>query len=110
MARNTRNYAPKDEKELRTTIRKLKAQVRNLTKEVKALKSENETLLDAWARTESFLSEITDGIPLEEMLKHRTLPKKAVRSHLTKVDQLLKEEESKEDFRKELAKWRKENL
>lgn len=77
--------------------------MRNLKKQNKMLKSENDTLLDAWIKTQSFLEEVTDGVPLEELLQYRKLPKKAVR-----VEQDTKKVE--EDVKEKWLKWRKENL
>jgi hypothetical protein len=79
--------------------------VRKLQKEKRDLISENQTLLDAWAKTESYLAEITNGVPLEDMLKFKKLPKKATR----KVEQR-RDKEDKEDARKKWAQWRKDNL
>ena len=77
--------------------------MRNLKKQNKMLKSENDTLLDAWIKTQSFLEEVTDGVPLEELLQYRKLPKKAIR-----VEQDTKKVE--EDVKEKWLKWRKENL
>lgn len=64
--------------------------------------NENQSLLDAWAKTEAFLGEITDGVPLEDLLKFKKLPKKATR----KVEQKVEKQETREKWKK----WRKENL
>jgi predicted nucleic acid-binding Zn-ribbon protein len=74
MAKNTRKYPNRDEEDLNETIRKLKAQLRYLKKEIKELASENKTLKDAWQKTEDFLSELTQDVPLEELLRYRKLP------------------------------------
>jgi len=95
-------YPKEDSEKLRDTIQKLKSQVRNLQKKNRDLKSENDTLLDAWARTEAFLQEVTEGVPLEEVIKYKTLPKKAVRKK--------EETNEQEQVRKKWAQWRKENL
>lgn len=104
MAKNTRRYARSEEKDTNETIQKLKAQIRNLKKQNKELISENQTLLEAWAKTEAFLSEVTKDVPIEEMLKYEKLPKKATR----KKDKTV--EDTKEQTRKKWANWRKENL
>lgn len=95
-------YPKEGSDKLKDTVQKLRRQVRRLQKEVRELKSENSTLLDAWAKTEAFLHEVTDGVPLEEVMEHRTLPKKLTRH---------KEEISEQDaVRQKWADWRKENL
>jgi predicted RNase H-like nuclease (RuvC/YqgF family) len=86
------------------TIKKLRSQVRNLKKQNKELQSENETLLEAWSKTEAFLAEITDGVPLEELLKHRNLPKKATRKTVTTNDDNI------DEIRTKWSQWRKDNL
>jgi hypothetical protein len=105
LARNTRQYPNTDERDDKEIIRKLKSQIRKLKKENKDLKSENDTLLDAWSKTESFLVEITQGVPLEDLVKVRTLPKKAVRG-INPVEK----KEPNQNVRKKWAEWRKENL
>jgi hypothetical protein len=95
-------YPQEDTKKQNQTIQKLKGQLRKLKKENKELKSENKTLLDAWIKTECFLEEITHGVPLEEIIHYKKLPKKAVRKDTPK--------DSVEDTRKKWADWRKENL
>jgi archaellum component FlaC len=67
MARNTRNYPKGDVESLKETIKKLKSQVRNLTKQNTILRSENKTLLEAWSATEGFLSEITEDVKIDEI-------------------------------------------
>ena len=47
---------------------KLVNQVRNLEKKINTLKSHNKTLTSAWYKTEDFLSEITGGKSLKEIL------------------------------------------
>jgi hypothetical protein len=61
--------------------------------------------LDAWAKTEAFLGELTEGIPLEEILKYKTLPKKATRKRVKDEPQ-----DAKEATRKKFQKWRKEKM
>ena len=109
MARNTRKYPARDEEDLRDTLQKLKSRLRKLQKENKILRSENETLLDAWTKTESFLAEITDGVPLEKVLEYRTLPKKALRNQ-SEEDNEETLDDVKDQARKQWAKWRKDNL
>ena len=82
--------------------------MRRLQKAVKELRSENDTLLEAWAKTEGFLEEITNGVPLEELMRYNKLPKKAIRVKDKKVRQ--NDNELREEAREKLAKWRKENL
>ena len=106
-----RQTYPKDEAEnAKDTIQKLKSQVRRLQKTVRELKSENATLLDAWAKTESYLEEVTEGIPLEEVMKHKKLPKKVLRKKEGKLDKYNNREDAKEAARQKWANWRKENL
>jgi enamine deaminase RidA (YjgF/YER057c/UK114 family) len=109
MARNTRNFPKDEENNLRDTIQKLRNQVRKLRKNIKELESENSTLLEAWVKTEHFLEEVTDGVPLEDLLKYKKLPKNVVKKKTVKVENLTKKE-STEEVRKKWAKWRKENL
>lgn len=106
MAKNTRNYPKADSESLQDTIKKLKARVRNLTKINRQLRSENETLLEAWVKTESFLSEVTDDVPLEEVMKHKKLPKKALRKN--KKEEIVVDE--MEEARLKWKKWREEKL
>jgi hypothetical protein len=94
---------------MREKVQKLKSQVRRLQKALRELRSENNTLLDAWARTESFLQEVTKGKPLEEIIKYKKLPNKLSNKKQNKVDKL-NEDEEREEARERLAKWRKENL
>jgi hypothetical protein len=95
-------YPKENEDKMRDTIQKLRSQVRRLTKEVKELKSENSTLLDAWAKTEAFLHEVTEGVPLAEVMKHKTLPKKIIETKEPLCE--------KEAVRQKWANWRKDNL
>lgn len=105
-----RQTYPKDNSENeREANKKLRSQVRRLQKEVRELKSENKTLLEAWAKTESFLQEITKGEPLEEIMKYNKLPSKITRIKEQKVDKI-NEEEERELARQKLAQWRKDNL
>lgn len=107
---NKRQTYPKDDADtMRDTIQKLKSQVRRLQKTIRELKSENSTLIDAWSKTEAFLSEVTEGAPLEEVIKYNKLPKKAVRKKTNKVNKV-NEQDAKEVAREKWAKWRKENL
>ena len=102
-------YPKENEDNLRDTLQKLKSQVRNLTKQNKELRSKNSTLLEAWAKTEAFLAEVTDGVPLVEVMKHRTLPSKVVK----KTDKIHPKKENidaREQTREKFKKWRKENL
>ena len=108
MARNTRNFSRNEESSLQETLKELKSRVRKLTKENKILRSENATLLEAWSKTEYFLSEVTDGVPLEQMMKYKTLPKKAVRKQ-TESNQI-KDVDETEKARLKWKKWRDENL
>ncbi len=96
-------YPKEDTETLRDTIRKLKSQIRKLQKTIRELKAENKTLSEAWSKTEEFLGEITEGKPLKEILKYKTLPKKVSRKNI----------ETKEDKKQEILekwqKWNKEN-
>lgn len=108
MSKNTRNYPKDDEKDLRETIQKLKSQVRKLKKDNKELKSDNESLLDAWAKTEAYLQEITQGVPLEDLLRFRKLPKKALHKKEGKVKK--NKEDTMKETKEKWRNWRKENL
>lgn len=112
MARKSRKQVyPKDETDtLRDTVKKLKSRVRNLQKTIRELKSENSTLLDAWSKTEAFLQEVTEGEPLEEVIRYNKLPKKLLRKKEEKVVKELEKEEDREKARKKWAQWRKDNL
>ena len=106
MKNNKKTVYPKDDVDKqKETIQQLKSQVRKLQKENKNLRHENKTLLDTWAKTEAFLGELTDGIPLEEILKYKTLPKKATRKRVKDEPQ-----DTKEATRKKFQKWRKEKM
>lgn len=105
MTRNTRNYPQSEEDEQKETIRKLKAQLKRVKKQNIELKSENKSLKKAWNKTEKFLSEALDDVPLEEVLKYNKLPKKALRKR-AKQEKKKQKETAKEYFRR----WRKENL
>ena len=103
-----RQTYPKDDSDkLRDANKKLRSEVRNLKKQLKIACSERDTAVEAWIKTEAFLAEITEDVPLEEMLKLRTLPKKAVRK---KIKKETNPEELKEQVREKFAKWRKDNL
>lgn len=113
MARNNRNFSKKNDngdESLHDKIRSLKSQIKKLMKENRELKSKNDTLEGAWRKTEDFLSEITDDVPLDELLKFRKLPKKAVRSVSKKGKAVDEDVDQKEDFRLKWKKWRQENL
>jgi predicted nuclease with TOPRIM domain len=108
LSKNTRNYPKKDVQELNSNIQKLKSQIRNLKKENRELASENKTLLDAWVKTADYLHEVTDGIPLEEILRTKDrLPKDLVHKHTStrKPKEDFTRTELKEEARKKWAKW-----
>lgn len=107
MAKNTRNYPKSDSDALGDTLRKLRSRVRKLMKENRELRSENRTLLDAWAKAEAYLVEITQGVPLEELLKYRTLPMKVIKKH---EKELTEEIDEIEEARKKWKSWREDNL
>lgn len=101
----TQKYPKEDTDKQKEKIQQLKSHIRRLQKEVKSLKHENSTLLDAWAKTEAFLAELTEGVPLEDILKHKTLPKKATRKRVKDQPQ-----DTKEATRKKWQRWRQEKL
>lgn len=104
MSKNAKRFIKKDNDNLKETIRKLKAQISNLEKMNRQLQSENGTLREAWRKTEDFLKDVTNGVPLEEVLKYRRLPKKALRMQ---KEQAKKEEKSKEQEKEEVRqKWK----
>lgn len=107
MKNNKKTVYPKDDvvDKQKETIQQLKSHVRRLQKEIKALKHENSTLLDAWAKTEAFLAEYTEGVPLEDILKYKTLPKKATRKRVKETPQ-----NTKEATRQKFKKWRQEKI
>ena len=107
MARNTRNYPKSDSESLQDTVKKLRGRVRKLMKENRELRSENKTLLDAWAKAESFLQEVTQGVPLEDLLKYRTLPKQFIEQEEEEIEENIDE---KEETRLKFKKWREDNL
>lgn len=109
MARNQRKFPKKDDEDLRETIRKLKSRVKKLQKENNNLRGENSTLLDAWAKTESFLQEVTAGVPLEKIIEHRKLPSKAIKPLKKKKEETV-DIEDKEEARLKWIKWRQDNL
>lgn len=106
MARNTRNYPKTDSESLHDTIKTLKSRIRKLQKETRELRSENKTLLDAWAKAESFLQEVTQGVPLEDLLKYKTLPRKMVKDLEDDIEDI----DEKEEVRLKWKNWREENL
>jgi chromosome segregation ATPase len=101
--RSKQVYAKDETQSLRDTIQKLKSQLKRAQKELKESRSENNTLLEAWSKTEAFLEEVTDGVPLEKVLKYKKLPKKIIKEPVPTED-------TKEAARKKWAKWRKDNL
>lgn len=109
MARNIRNYVPREDKKYQENLKKLRSQVRTLQKQIKQLKSDNDTLLDAWAKTEAFLAEITDGVPLEDLLRYRNLPKKAIRTKDKKVEKI-EINDTRAATRAKFREWREKNL
>jgi len=108
MARNQRKFPKKDDEDLRETISKLKARIRKLQKQANNLRHENSTLLDAWAKTESFLQEVTNGVPLERIIEHRKLPASKLKPEKIKKEEV--DINEKEDARLKWTKWRNENL
>jgi predicted nuclease with TOPRIM domain len=100
MSRNTRNFPKRDSEELQEQIQKLKSRLRKVQKENRMLKEELTTLRSAWEKTEAFLRDVTEGVPLEELLEVKTLPKKAVRSSTKNKE---------EDPRSKWKKWLAEN-
>ena len=99
MAKNTRNYPKKSEEDLKETASKLKRKIRRLEATIRKLKEENDSLQRAWQKTEKFLQQSLEDIPLEELLKHNKLPKKATRQ---------KKQEEKEDIREKMQRWLQE--
>lgn len=101
----TQKYPKEDTDKQKEKIQQLKSHIRRLQKEIKNLKQENSSLLDAWAKTEAFLAELTEGVPLEDILKHKTLPKKATRKRVKEEPK-----DAKEVTRKKYQNWRKEKM
>lgn len=101
MSRNTRNYPKNQAEELNGTVKKLKSQINNLHKEIKLLKSENRTLLEAWTKTSDFLYEITNGLSVEDMIDNdiETIKQKI------SVDYNKLEFDERESIRKKWAEW-----
>jgi DNA-binding transcriptional MerR regulator len=108
MSRNVRNYAKNDDEDKKDTINKLRAQIKQLEKYIEELKSENKTLVDAWAKTESFLEEVTSGIPLEEILKYKKLPRRALQKKAKADNKVNKQERERREVLEKWQKWNKE--
>jgi uncharacterized protein YdcH (DUF465 family) len=87
MAKNTRNYPKKPDEEYKETIRKLKARLGRIQKKFDKLLDDYNSLEEAWKKTEAFLKASVEDIPIEELLKHNKLPKKAVRKKQPKQDE-----------------------
>lgn len=110
MSRNTRQFARSDDEDKRDTINKLRAQIRQMEKYIEELKSENETLVSAWAKTEAFLEEITAGVPLEDLLRYKKLPKRAVQKKTKADNKIDKEDREKQRVLEKWQKWNKERV
>ena len=105
MARNTRNFSRSDEESDKDTIQRLKAHVKSLYKKIDDLETENKTLLDAWAKTEVFLQEVTNGVPLEDLLRMRKLPKRVLKGK----DKKVKKQDENDKRQETLEKWQRWN-
>ena len=66
--------------------------------------------MEAWAKTECFLEEVTEGVPLEDILTYDKLPQRNLKKKNQKVEKHKNDEKTKEQVRQKWAKWRKENL
>lgn len=76
---------------LKERLERTRSELRRQKKKNKELISKLETLEAAWKKTEDFLHDLTLDVPLEELLKYKTLPKRAVRKR-TKREQKPKED------------------
>lgn len=65
-------------------ILELKKIIKQLQQEIDKLKSENRTLLEAWAETQNYLEEMTKGESLEELLHKKDLRKKEKKTIMKK--------------------------
>jgi len=111
MAKNTRNFPKGDSESLKETVNKLRSQVRRLRKENALLKSENSTLIQAWTETEDFLSEVTEDVDVEDLIKlnnkKQRLPREVIKEKVRIIEQ--NPEDERERVRLKWKKWR-ENL
>lgn len=71
---------------LKERLERTRSELRRQKKKNKELISKLETLEAAWKKTEDFLHDLTLDVPLEELIKYKTLPKRAVRKR-TKREQ-----------------------
>lgn len=81
-----KDYDRNEVQKLKDRIEALRGENRRLKKAIKAMTSELQTMKSAWKKTEDFLHEMTAGVPLEKLLKIKTLPKKALRKKMTKKE------------------------
>lgn len=88
-----KDYERGEVQKLKERIDRLRSELRRQKKLNKELISKLETLESAWKKTEDFLHDLTIDVPLEELIKYKTLPKKAVRKRPRK------EQKPKEDPR-----------
>ena len=68
--------APEKIERVHEENRKLKTQIESLKEQVRKLKSQKKTLDAAWRKTENYLSEVTDGRSVEEIVKNVAKGKK----------------------------------
>ena len=102
-----KDYDKGEVQKLKDRIENLRGENRRLKKVIKSMESELHTMKSAWKKTEEFLQDVTSGIPLEQLIKQKPLPKKALRKRQkqetrTPVDQ-------REVIRDKWAKIVKEN-
>lgn len=106
MKKTVKNMEKSEIKQLKETISKLKAQVRNFKKKIDYLEHERDTVYKAWQETEDYLIKTTKHKSLEEVLEQAGKNKKSKTKRSKKQEKL----DEQEDPRAYWAKWRKENL
>jgi hypothetical protein len=79
-----------------------------MEKYIEELKSENQTLVECWAKTEAFLEEITAGVPLEDLLKYKKLPKRAIQKKIKADNKIDKQNRDKQATLEKWQKWNRE--
>jgi len=105
MSKNARNYDRKGG-EKKETIEKLKAQIKNLMKENRILRSEIRTLQAAWDKTKDYLNDLHEDKPLEEVLEYKKYPKEP--DKMPEPKKKLTKEEEREQARAKWKNWGKE--
>jgi regulator of replication initiation timing len=104
MSKNTRNFRKRDD-DKQDTINKLKAQIKNLMKENRILRSENKTLQAAWEKTKGYLQELHEDVPLEKALEYKTYPKEP--DKLPEAEKVKAKEAEREVARQKWKNWNK---